>query len=367
MAGFARQDGANDPGTTDESASADPSDRESDGRERRRPMPATAIEAEGLVKTFGEVGALDGIDLVAGEGTIFGLLGPNGAGKTTAIRVLSTLLEPDAGRASVGGYDVVRNPSEVRRLIGLTGQYAAVDELLAGAENLFMIGRLLGLGKGEARRRATELLESFDLAEAGGKLVKTYSGGMRRRLDLAASLVGRPRFLYLDEPTTGLDPRSRLELWGMIRALVADGTTVLLTTQYLEEADKLADEIVVIDHGRVIAAGTPAQLKTRVGGQVLQAQPADPADLTATERVLGEFGAGGEDAYTDGQLVSVRVDDRSALGRVVRRLDEEGIVVDDLSLRRPSLDEVFLALTGHLAEGDVIDVRGDDVEERRTS
>ncbi len=332
-------------------------------------MSRTAIEAEGLVKTFGEVRALDGVDLVAGEGTIFGLLGPNGAGKTTAIRVLSTLLRPDEGRASVGGYDVLRHPAEVRRLIGLTGQYAAVDELLSGSENLFMIGRLLGAGKGESRRRAAELLEAFDLADAGGKLVKTYSGGMRRRLDLAASLVGQPRFLYLDEPTTGLDPRSRLELWGMIRALVADGTTVLLTTQYLEEADELADEIVVIDHGRVIAAGTPAQLKARVGGQVLQAQPADPVDLRFTERILGEFAADGESPYTDGQLVSVRVHERSALGRAVRRLDEEGIVIDDLSLRRPSLDEVFLTLTGHLAEEheDIVDVRDGDVEERRTS
>jgi len=309
-----------------------------------------AIEAEGLVKSFGKVRALDGIDLVAGEGTIFGLLGPNGAGKTTAIRVLSTLLLPDAGRATVGGYDVVRRPGEVRRLIGLTGQYAAVDELLSGRENLSMIGRLLGLSGAGARRRADELLESFDLAEAGGKLVKTYSGGMRRRLDLAASLVGRPRSLYLDEPTTGLDPRSRLELWGMIRALVADGTTVLLTTQYLEEADRLADEIVVIDHGRVIAAGTPQQLKTRVGGQVLQAQPADPADLETVERIFAEFAGDGERPYSDGQLVSVTIADRSALGRSARRLDEEGVVVDDLSLRRPSLDEVFLALTGHLAE-----------------
>jgi len=309
-----------------------------------------AIEAEGLVKSFGKVRALDGIDLVAGEGTIFGLLGPNGAGKTTAIRVLSTLLLPDAGRATVGGYDVVRRPGEVRRLIGLTGQYTAVDELLSGRENLSMIGRLLGLSGAGARRRADELLESFDLAEAGGKLVKTYSGGMRRRLDLAASLVGRPRSLYLDEPTTGLDPRSRLELWGMIRALVADGTTVLLTTQYLEEADRLADEIVVIDHGRVIAAGTPQQLKTRVGGQVLQAQPADPADLETVERIFAEFAGDGERPYSDGQLVSVTIADRSALGRSARRLDEEGVVVDDLSLRRPSLDEVFLALTGHLAE-----------------
>jgi oleandomycin transport system ATP-binding protein len=200
-----------------------------------------------------------------------------------------------------------------------------------------------------ARSRANELLEAFDLSDAAAKVVKTYSGGMRRRLDLAASLVGRPRFLYLDEPTTGLDPRSRLELWGMIRTLVAEGTTVLLTTQYLEEADRLADEIVVIDHGRVIAAGTPQQLKTRVGGHVLQARPADPADLAFTERILAEFAQGDDRAYSDGQLVTVRIDDRSALGRAVRRLDEEGIAVDDLSLRRPSLDEVFLAVTGHLA------------------
>jgi oleandomycin transport system ATP-binding protein len=313
-------------------------------------MGTAAIEAEGLVKVFGSVRALDGIDMVARRGTVFGLLGPNGAGKTTAIRVLSTLLRPDRGRATVGGHDVAREPGEVRRLIGLTGQYAAVDELLAGKENLYMIGRLLGLSSPTSRARAVELLEAFDLADAAEKLVKAYSGGMRRRLDLAASLVGRPRFLYLDEPTTGLDPRSRLELWGMIRSLVADGTTVLLTTQYLEEADRLADEIVVIDHGRVIAAGTPQQLKTRVGGQVLQAQPADPADVAMTERILGEFADGDESPYTDGRLVTVRIDDRSALGRAVRRLGEEGIAVDDLSLRRPSLDEVFLAITGHPAE-----------------
>ena len=290
--------------------------------------------------------------MVAREGTVFGLLGPNGAGKTTTIRVLSTLLRPDEGRAAVGGYDVVRNPEKVRRLIGLTGQYAAVDELLSGNENLFMIGRLLGLRAGEARRRARELLEAFDLADAGTKLVKTYSGGMRRRLDLAASLVGRPRYLYLDEPTTGLDPRSRLELWGMIRALVADGTTVLLTTQYLEEADRLADEIVVIDHGRVIAAGTPQQLKTRVGGLVLQAQPADPADLSAIEAILSDFDREGDGVYNDGQLVMVRIDDRDAIGQAFRRLDEADIAVDDLSLRRPSLDEVFLAVTGHVADDD---------------
>jgi oleandomycin transport system ATP-binding protein len=310
----------------------------------------SAIEAEGLVKTFGPVRALDGIDLVAREGAVFGLLGPNGAGKTTAIKVLSTLLRPDSGRASVGGYDVVRQPREVRRLIGLTGQYAAVDELLSGQENLYMIGRLLGMPAPDARARGSELLEAFDLADAATKVVRAYSGGMRRRLDLAASLVGRPPFLYLDEPTTGLDPRSRMELWGMIRSLVAGGTTVLLTTQYLEEADRLADEIVVIDHGRVIAAGTPQQLKTRVAGQVLQAQPADPADVPATERILAEFSTGGDGPYTVGQTVTVTINDRSALGQVVRRLDDAGIAVDDLSLRRPSLDEVFLAITGRLAE-----------------
>jgi oleandomycin transport system ATP-binding protein len=320
-------------------------------------MTIAAIEAEGLVKTFakGKVRALDGIDMVAREGSVFGLLGPNGAGKTTAIRVLSTLLGPDSGRASVGGFDVVRDPERVRSLIGLTGQYAAVDELLSGRDNLFMLGRLLGLSASEARSRARELLEAFDLADAATKYVKTYSGGMRRRLDLAASLVGRPRFLYLDEPTTGLDPRSRLELWGMIRALVAGGTTVLLTTQYLEEADRLADEIVVIDHGRVIAAGTPAQLKTRVGGQVLQAQPADPMDLPATEKILAAFAEDGNETHNDGQMVSVRVNDRSALGQSVRRLDDAGIAVDDLSLRRPSLDEVFLAITGHVAEEEPTD------------
>ena len=326
-------------------------------------MTTGAIETEGLVKTFGKVRALDGIDMVAREGTVFGLLGPNGAGKTTAIRVLSTLLRPDAGRAWVGGYDVVSQPAQVRRLIGLTGQYAAVDELLTGQENLYMLGRLLGFSPSDARSRAKELLHAFNLAEAATKVVKQYSGGMRRRLDLAASLVGRPRFLYLDEPTTGLDPRGRLELWGMIRGLVSEGTTVLLTTQYLEEADKLADEIVVIDHGKVIAAGTPQELKTRVGGHVLQARPADPADVEKTERILADFAAAGESTHSDGDLVMVTINDRAALGEVVRRLDDAGITVDDLSLRRPSLDEVFLAVTGHLAEGEP---EPDDPQERST-
>jgi oleandomycin transport system ATP-binding protein len=323
-------------------------------------MSTSAIEAEGLVRTFGKVRALDGIDMVARAGTVFGLLGPNGAGKTTAIRILSTLLRPDAGRAIVGGFDVVREPAKVRGVIGLTGQYAAVDELLSGEENLYMLGRLLGVSRSSARARAKELLEAFDLSDAAGKYVKAYSGGMRRRLDLAASLVGRPRFLYLDEPTTGLDPRSRLELWEMIRALVAQGTTVLLTTQYLDEADRLADEIVVIDHGKVIAAGTPQQLKTRIGGQVLQAQPADPTDLPATEKILAAFADGGDGAHNDGQLVSVSIRDRAALGQAVRQLDDAGIAVDDLSLRRPSLDEVFLAITGHVAEEERIE----DLDER---
>jgi oleandomycin transport system ATP-binding protein len=328
-------------------------------------MTTSAIEAEGLVRTFGKIRALDGIDLVAREGTVFGLLGPNGAGKTTAIRVLSTLLRPDAGRAVVGGYDVVHEPGKVRGLIGLTGQYAAVDELLSGQDNLYMIGRLLGWRKADARARATELLEAFDLSDAATKYVKQYSGGMRRRLDLAASLVGRPKLLYLDEPTTGLDPRSRTELWGMIRTLVAEGTTVLLTTQYLEEADRLADEIVVIDHGMVIAAGTPQQLKMRVGGQVLQAQPADAADLVATEKILASFGDDENRPYNDGQLISIRINDRAALGQAVRQLDDAGIVVDDLSMRRPSLDEVFLAVTGHVAEEDELET--EPADERRTA
>ena len=328
-------------------------------------MMRSAIEADGLVKTFGQVRALDGIDLVVREGTVFGLLGPNGAGKTTAIRVLSTLLRPDAGRASVGGHDVVRRPQEVRRLIGLTGQYAAVDELLSGKENLYMIGRLLGLGASAARARATQLLDDFDLSQAAGKLARTYSGGMRRRLDLAASLVGRPPFLYLDEPTTGLDPASRRDLWIMIRRLVSDGTTVLLTTQYLDEADQLADEIVVIDRGRVIAAGTSKDLKDRVGGRVVVAQPVDADDIGTTERILEAFARDEDAIHIDGEAVTVSIADRVSLGEVARRLDDEGIVMDELALRRPSLDEVFLAITGHVTEADELGVDAD--AERRSS
>ena len=313
-------------------------------------MPAPAILAEGLVKTFGSVRALDGVDMAVEPGTVFGLLGPNGAGKTTTIRILSTLMLPEAGSAQVGGFNVLKQPREVRRLIGLTGQYAAVDEQLSGAENLYMIGRLLGMPVKTAKARSAELLANFDLTDAAKKIVKQYSGGMRRRLDLAASLVGRPPFLYLDEPTTGLDPRSRVELWGMIRKLVSDGATVLLTTQYLEEADRLCDEISVVDHGKVIASGTPLQLKSRIGSQVLAAQPENESDIAKTQQILGAFAGSGDAAYVEDGVVAVRVEDRSTLAQAIVKLDEAGIVVDDLSLRRPSLDEVFLTLTGHAAE-----------------
>jgi oleandomycin transport system ATP-binding protein len=309
-----------------------------------------AIMAEGLVKRYGKVLALDGIDLAVPEASVLGLLGPNGAGKTTAIRILATLLQPDEGRATVGGYDVVKQPGQVRRLIGLTGQYAAVDELLSGHENLYMIGRLLGLPASHARARADSLLQTFDLTEAATKAVKSYSGGMRRRLDLAASLVGRPRFLYLDEPTTGLDPRSRRQLWDMITGLVREGTTVLLTTQYLDEADQLADGIAVIDHGRVIAAGTGDELKAKVGGQVVEARPLNRPDLDAVARILAEVAGNEVTVDRDSGLVTVPAPDASLLQAVSRRFDEQGITASELALRRPSLDEAFLALTGRRAE-----------------
>src|SRR5262245_35555182 len=245
-----------------------------------------AIEAEGLVKRFGKTTALAGVDLAVRPGAVLGLLGPNGAGKTTAVRVLATLVRPDAGRATVGGYDVEREPDRVRSLIGLTGQYAALDEELTGAENLLMIGRLLELSRADAKARAAQLLERFDLVEAGKRLVRTYSGGMRRRLDLAASLVSRPEIIFLDEPTTGLDPRARGEVWQIVRDLSAEGTTVLLTTQYLDEADRLASDVVVVDHGRVIASGTPAALKARVGGQTLDVRAADPADVARVAAIV---------------------------------------------------------------------------------
>jgi oleandomycin transport system ATP-binding protein len=311
-----------------------------------------AIEAEGLVKRFGKTTALAGVDLVARTGTVLGVLGPNGAGKTTAVRILATLLRPDGGHARVFGYDVVRDAHQVRQLIGLTGQYASVDEGLSGTNNLVMIGRLLGLSRADARARAGELLDRFELAEAAGRPAKTYSGGMRRRLDLAASLVGRPRVLYLDEPTTGLDPRSRSDVWEMIRRLVADGVTVLLTTQYLEEADHLAHEIAVIDHGTVIATGTPDQLKARAAGRVLEVSPADPAQLAAAAVLVR--GRTGSDTETDTEAgrITAQVSDASVLPGIVRDMEDAGIPLAEFAVRKASLDEVFLSLVGHRAADD---------------
>ncbi|MDA8322185.1 MAG: ATP-binding cassette domain-containing protein [Actinomycetota bacterium] len=305
-----------------------------------------AIEASGLVKSFGPTTALAGVDLVARPGTVLGVLGPNGAGKTTAVRILATLLRPDGGQARVCGYDVVRQAHQVRQLIGLTGQYASVDEGLSGTNNLIMIGRLLGASRAQARARAADLLRRFDLADAAQRPVKTYSGGMRRRLDLAASLVGRPQVLYLDEPTTGLDPRSRSEVWRLVRGLVADGVTVLLTTQYLDEADQLADDITVIDHGAVIATGSPDQLKARAGSQVLELSPADRGGLAAAAAVLARLVPGEPVADADRGVVRVPVTSAAVLPAVIRDLDEAGVGLAEFTLRKPSLDEVFLALTG---------------------
>ncbi|MGV9601928.1 ATP-binding cassette domain-containing protein [Streptosporangium sandarakinum] len=307
-----------------------------------------AIQASGLVKLYGRTRALDGVDLAVPQGRLLGVLGPNGAGKTTAVRILATLLRPDGGSASVGGFDVVDHAHEVRSMIGLTGQYAAVDEMLTGVENLMMIGRLLGLRRTEARLRAGELLDRFALADAGGRAAKTYSGGMRRRLDLAAGLVGRPQVLFLDEPTTGLDPRSRTELWDVVRGLMADGVTVLLTTQYLEEADQLADDIVVFDHGRVIASGTPDELKATTGARVLEVRPLRDDHLPLVSQVVADI-IGEPPALTGGRAVA-SVRDPAAVPAVVRRLDDLGVVAAELTLRRSSLDEVFLSLTGHPAE-----------------
>jgi oleandomycin transport system ATP-binding protein len=307
-----------------------------------------AIWAEGLVKHFGETKALDGVDLTVRTGTVLGLLGPNGAGKTTAVRVLATLLRPDSGRATVGGYDVVRDAHQVRQLIGLTGQYASVDEQLTGAENLLLIGRLLGMSRARAKQRARELLAQFELTDAANRAAKTYSGGMRRRLDLASSLVGEPPLLFLDEPTTGLDPRARTELWELIRSLVSGGTTVLLTTQYLEEADVLADEVVVIDRGRVLATGTPDELKSKIGAQTLVVRPADPAQLPVVSAVVGELASADPDLT--GSTVTAQVADPAVLPAVVRRLDDAGVIVTELALRTSSLNEVFLTLTGQPVE-----------------
>ncbi|RZS31250.1 ABC-2 type transport system ATP-binding protein [Herbihabitans rhizosphaerae] len=310
-----------------------------------------AVLAEGLIKSYGEKRALDGFDLSVAPGSVHGLLGPNGAGKTTAVRILATLLRLDGGRAEVAGLDVARQPALVRAKIGLVGQSAAVDEVLSGRQNLEMFGRLYHLGPAVARRRADELLDYFGLADTGSKAVKSYSGGMRRRLDLAAGMILRPAVLFLDEPTTGLDPRGRNEVWEAMRALVAAGTTVLLTTQYLDEADQLADRISVIDTGKVIAEGPPSQLKSTIGGDRIEVVLRTPAHLETVVGIVAKVATGEVESIVDDRTVSAPVSDRvAALTEVVRALSDAGIEAEDISLRRPTLDEVFLQLTGHRAE-----------------
>ncbi|KDN24205.1 daunorubicin resistance protein DrrA family ABC transporter ATP-binding protein [Amycolatopsis rifamycinica] len=318
---------------------------------QREPDPA--VRVRGLVKTYGSTRALDGVDLDIPAGRVLGLLGPNGAGKTTTVRILTTLLRPDSGEASVAGYDVLTEPDEVRQRIGLSGQYAAVDENLTGFENLYMVGRLYGRKKAAARSRARELLTRFRLDEAADRPAKGYSGGMRRRLDLAGALVAEPTVVVLDEPTTGLDPGGRLDTWAVIKELVADGTTVLLTTQYLEEADQLADSIVVIDHGRVIARGTADELKAQIGGERLELVVASADDLPATLAVLREVGTGEPTGDAHTRRAEILVDTGpKALIEALRRLDAHGIAVQDVGLHRPTLDDVFLSLTGHGASAE---------------
>ncbi|MFB6785758.1 ATP-binding cassette domain-containing protein [Streptomyces olivaceus] len=316
------------------------------------PAANSAVTVRGLVKHYGETKALDGVDLDVREGTVMGVLGPNGAGKTTLVRILSTLVTPDSGRAHVAGYDVVRQPRQLRRVIGLTGQYASVDEKLPGWENLYMIGRLLDLSRRDARTRAGELLERFSLTEAGKRPAATYSGGMRRRLDLAASMIGQPAVLYLDEPTTGLDPRTRNEVWTEVKRMVGDGVTVLLTTQYMEEAEQLASELTVVDRGKVIANGGIEELKAKVGGRTLRVRPADPLQLRPLAAYLDELGITGlanttVDAARGAVLVPILSDEQ--LTAVVGAVTARGITVSSVTTELPSLDEVFLSLTGHRA------------------
>ena len=310
------------------------------------------IQTRGLVKHYGDVVALDGLDLVVPRGTVLGLLGPNGAGKTTAVRILTTLLDPDGGTAVVAGLDVVAEPDKVRKRIGLSGQTAAVDEHLTGYENLDMVGRLYHLGRAESRARARELLERFDLSEAGDRPAKTYSGGMRRRLDLAAALVAQPDVLFLDEPTTGLDPRSRAQMWETIQDLVRGGSTVLLTTQYMEEADRLADEIVVIDHGRMIAHGTSDALKSQIGGERVELVLASSDDLPPAQTIVAGLSVGEVQVNEQSRMLTAAVDGGvDLLKTVLQRLGDANISMVDVGLRRPTLDDVFLTLTGHGAVG----------------
>ncbi|MCR8579155.1 ATP-binding cassette domain-containing protein [Streptomyces sp. Isolate_219] len=324
-----------------------------------------AVEVRGLVKHFGAVKAVDGVDLDVKEGTVLGVLGPNGAGKTTLVRCLSTLLAPDAGRAVVAGFDVVRQPRALRRTIGLTGQYASVDEKLSGWENLYMIGRLLDLSRKDARRRADEMLERFSLTEAAKRPAAKYSGGMRRRLDLAASMIGRPSVLFLDEPTTGLDPRTRNEVWDEVQRMVREGATVLLTTQYMEEAEQLANELTVVDRGRVIAEGRVDELKAKVGGRTLQIRPSDHGELgrvAAAIEQAGLDGIAGATADNDGGVVNVPIISDEQLTEVVGLLGRQGFALAGISTHLPSLDEVFLAITGQKTSE--ADTSEDDMEQQ---